>query len=53
MIANSSPRDQGRARGLYDEQLQRQQQEKMLFRQTVRDVAPLPADPIPLISLGA
>jgi len=25
--------DQGRARGLYDEQLQRKQQEKALFRQ--------------------
>lgn len=26
------PPDQGRARGLYDEQLQRKQQEKALFR---------------------
>jgi hypothetical protein len=32
MIANKMPPDQGRARGLYDEQLQRKQQEKALFR---------------------
>ena len=31
MIANLPP-DQGRAQGLYDEQLQRQQQEKLLAR---------------------
>ena len=32
MIGNKMPPDQGRARGLYDEQLQRKQQEKALFR---------------------
>jgi hypothetical protein len=32
MIGNKMAPDQGRARGLYDEQLQRKQQEKALFR---------------------
>lgn len=31
------PSDQGRAHGLYDEQLQRQQQEKLLARTVRRD----------------
>ena len=31
-MANNLPADQGRAPQLYDEQLQRQQQEKMLLR---------------------
>lgn len=32
MIGKSTSTDQGRARSLYDEQLQRQQQEKLLWR---------------------
>ena len=32
MIGNKMAPDQGRARGLYDEQLQRKQQEKALIR---------------------
>ncbi len=42
---------QGRARGLYDEQLQRQKQEKLLFRQShpgdasARAVVPADAPP--------
>ena len=31
---NTAENEQGRGRGLYDEQLQRQKQEKLLFRQT-------------------
>jgi len=32
MTKTKTPKDQGRAPGLYDEQLQRQQQEKMLSK---------------------
>ena len=34
------PRDQGRARGLYDEQLQRKQQEKALARGRLSHIVP-------------
>ena len=34
------PLDQGRARGLYDEQLQRKQQEKALGKGGLPDIAP-------------
>jgi hypothetical protein len=34
--------EQGRAPALYDEQLQRQQQEKLLFRQLTKPAAPAP-----------
>lgn len=37
MIGNKMAPDQGRARGLYDEQLQRKQQEKALFRVADRE----------------
>ncbi|HYE28366.1 MAG TPA: hypothetical protein VEA61_09055 [Allosphingosinicella sp.] len=40
------PPDQGRARGLYDEQLQRQQQEKMLLRGSRENRPDLFADPL-------
>ncbi|HEY9552323.1 hypothetical protein [Allosphingosinicella sp.] len=35
MMDTTVSNHQGRARGLYDEQLQRQKQEKLLFRQSV------------------
>ena len=36
-MTGNLPPDQGRAHGLYDEQLQRQQQEKLLARAAPRD----------------
>jgi hypothetical protein len=38
-METAPPTRQGRARGLYDEQLQRQRQEKLLFRDSALEEA--------------
>lgn len=43
IVADSAPCAQGRAPGLYDEQLQRQQQEKWLFSSRAKAEAEPPA----------
>lgn len=52
MMDTTLSNHQGRARGLYDEQLQRQKQEKLLFRQSggaaSRAVVPVKDDESPL-----
>lgn len=54
MMDTTVSNHQGRARGLYDEQLQRQKQEKLLFRQSgspppaSRAVVPVKDDESPL-----
>jgi hypothetical protein len=51
MIGKMAP-DQGRARGLYDEQLQRKQQEKALIRAKAGERPAFFAAPLPTAAAG-